>query len=337
LAGGRYGRLGGGTVGWGGAVGWGGCSWLGGWLGSGAVGLAWGLAGGAVWLASWGRHGGGRFGTRIVGLWTHGHAPPSRLFPQGEGCVRVGPPPTPALPDSQRAPQQTQPPPAARRPNATPPLNGKQTGFGRTGDAYWGFQLQGVQPDIVTMAKGIGNGLPMGAVVTTPAVAEALTRRIHFNTWARGLGLGVWVGVLVGCAWLQPNRPRRRKKRPPHLAQKRNRPENQNRPHARFGGNPVCSAGGRAVLRVIDREGIQQHCADVGSHLLGRLRALQVRGGGKEEEATPPMTERPSDWAYVPSGWRSPRPFPSALTDNPAPPPKLPTPPLTRTRPPSIF
>ena len=63
-----------------------------------------------------------------------------------------------------------------------------QTGFGRTGDAYWGFQLQGVQPDIVTMAKGIGNGLPLAAVVTTPAVAEALARRIHFNTCACGLG-----------------------------------------------------------------------------------------------------------------------------------------------------
>ena len=57
-----------------------------------------------------------------------------------------------------------------------------QTGFGRTGSAFWGFQNQGVQPDIVTMAKGIGNGLPLAAVVTTPEVAAALSRRIHFNT-----------------------------------------------------------------------------------------------------------------------------------------------------------
>ena len=42
-----------------------------------------------------------------------------------------------------------------------------QTGFGRTGDHYWGFQGHGVVPDIVTMAKGIGNGFPMAAVVTT--------------------------------------------------------------------------------------------------------------------------------------------------------------------------
>lgn len=42
-----------------------------------------------------------------------------------------------------------------------------QTGFGRTGSDFWGFQGHGVIPDIVTMAKGIANGYPMGAVVTT--------------------------------------------------------------------------------------------------------------------------------------------------------------------------
>ncbi|MGP8201616.1 MAG: aspartate aminotransferase family protein [Limisphaerales bacterium] len=58
-----------------------------------------------------------------------------------------------------------------------------QTGFGRTGTHYWGFESQGVTPDIVTMAKGIGNGCPLAAVVTTAKIAEALTRRIHFNTF----------------------------------------------------------------------------------------------------------------------------------------------------------
>ena len=58
-----------------------------------------------------------------------------------------------------------------------------QTGFGRTGRHYWGFELQGVMPDIVTMAKGIGNGLPLAAVVTTSQIASALTKRIHFNTF----------------------------------------------------------------------------------------------------------------------------------------------------------
>jgi alanine-glyoxylate transaminase/(R)-3-amino-2-methylpropionate-pyruvate transaminase len=58
-----------------------------------------------------------------------------------------------------------------------------QTGFGRTGTHYWGFETQGVVPDIVTMAKGIGNGAPLAAVVTTPKIAQALTSRIHFNTF----------------------------------------------------------------------------------------------------------------------------------------------------------
>ncbi len=58
-----------------------------------------------------------------------------------------------------------------------------QTGFGRTGAHFWGFENQGVIPDIVTMAKGIGNGCPLAAVVTTAKIAETVTRRIHFNTF----------------------------------------------------------------------------------------------------------------------------------------------------------
>jgi len=58
-----------------------------------------------------------------------------------------------------------------------------QAGFGRTGTHYWGFETQGVIPDIVTMAKGIGNGCPLGAVVTTPKIAATLAARTHFNTF----------------------------------------------------------------------------------------------------------------------------------------------------------
>ncbi len=58
-----------------------------------------------------------------------------------------------------------------------------QTGFCRTGSHYWGFENHGVIPDIVTMAKGIGNGIPLAAVVTTPDIANALASRIHFNTF----------------------------------------------------------------------------------------------------------------------------------------------------------
>ena len=58
-----------------------------------------------------------------------------------------------------------------------------QSGFGRTGTHFWGFETQGVVPDIVSMAKGIGNGCPLAAVVTTPKIAQALATRIHFNTF----------------------------------------------------------------------------------------------------------------------------------------------------------
>jgi alanine-glyoxylate transaminase/(R)-3-amino-2-methylpropionate-pyruvate transaminase len=58
-----------------------------------------------------------------------------------------------------------------------------QTGFGRTGDHYWGFQNFGVVPDFVTMAKGLGNGVPIAAVTTRMEIAQALTQRLHFNTF----------------------------------------------------------------------------------------------------------------------------------------------------------
>ncbi len=112
-----------------------------------------------------------------------------------------------------------------------------QAGFGRTGTHYWGFETQGVMPDIVTMAKGIGNGCPLAAVVTTPEIARSLASRIHFNT---------------------------------------------------FGGNPVSCAQGRAVLRVIEKEGLQANCLELGAYLTEGFERLaekhsligQVRGKG---------------------------------------------------------
>jgi len=58
-----------------------------------------------------------------------------------------------------------------------------QTGFGRTGHHFWGFENYGVVPDIVTMAKGIGNGAPLGAVTTRPEIATHLKQKLHFNTF----------------------------------------------------------------------------------------------------------------------------------------------------------
>ena len=58
-----------------------------------------------------------------------------------------------------------------------------QTGFGRTGEHYWGFQNFDVVPDFVTMAKSLGNGAPIAAVTTRMEIAQSLTQRIHFNTF----------------------------------------------------------------------------------------------------------------------------------------------------------
>jgi alanine-glyoxylate transaminase/(R)-3-amino-2-methylpropionate-pyruvate transaminase len=58
-----------------------------------------------------------------------------------------------------------------------------QTGFGRTGEHFWGFENWGVTPDLVTMAKGIGNGAPLGACTTRPEIGAMMKNRVHFNTY----------------------------------------------------------------------------------------------------------------------------------------------------------
>ena len=64
-----------------------------------------------------------------------------------------------------------------------------QTGFGRTG-TMWGVDVEGVSPDIVTMAKGIANGYPISAVVTTDAIA---------NAW-KGGNISTFGGNAISCA-----------------------------------------------------------------------------------------------------------------------------------------
>ncbi|XP_022209288.1 alanine--glyoxylate aminotransferase 2-like [Drosophila obscura] len=60
-----------------------------------------------------------------------------------------------------------------------------QVGFGRVGTHYWAFETQGVVPDIVCVAKPMGNGHPVGAVVTTQEIAQAFhaTGVAYFNTY----------------------------------------------------------------------------------------------------------------------------------------------------------
>jgi len=59
-----------------------------------------------------------------------------------------------------------------------------QAGYGRLGRHFWGFEFDGVVPDIVTMGKPMGNGHPLAAVVTRPEIAEALAAETgYFNTF----------------------------------------------------------------------------------------------------------------------------------------------------------
>ncbi len=72
-----------------------------------------------------------------------------------------------------------------------------QVGFGRVGSHFWGFETQGVVPDIVTMGKPIGNGHPMGAVVTTPEIAAAFANGMeYFNTFG-GNPVSCTIGLAV--------------------------------------------------------------------------------------------------------------------------------------------
>jgi 4-aminobutyrate aminotransferase-like enzyme len=59
-----------------------------------------------------------------------------------------------------------------------------QPGFGRTGSGMWGFERHRVEPDIVTMGKPMGNGFPVGGVVTRPQILEAFCATTgYFNTY----------------------------------------------------------------------------------------------------------------------------------------------------------
>jgi alanine-glyoxylate transaminase/(R)-3-amino-2-methylpropionate-pyruvate transaminase len=73
-----------------------------------------------------------------------------------------------------------------------------QSGWGRTGEHFWGFENFGVVPDMVTMAKGIGNGAPLSAVTTRPEIAAEMSRKLHFNTFG-----GNPVSVTHGLATLE--------------------------------------------------------------------------------------------------------------------------------------
>lgn len=113
-------------------------------------------------------------------------------------------------------------------------LDEVQTGMGRTG-AFFAHQHDGVTPDVVTMAKGLGGGLPIGACLAVGPAAGLMTPGLHGST---------------------------------------------------FGGNPICAAAARAVLRVIADQDLVRHAEVLGKSLRHGIESLNhplidhVRGRG---------------------------------------------------------
>ena len=113
-------------------------------------------------------------------------------------------------------------------------LDEVQTGLARIGE-WFAFHRAGIVPDVVTLAKGLGGGLPLGAVIGVGAAGELFGPGDHGST---------------------------------------------------FGGNPVCAAAGSAVLRVIARDGLNEHVAALGKQITDGVTELRhpaistVRGAG---------------------------------------------------------
>ena len=100
-----------------------------------------------------------------------------------------------------------------------------QTAWGRTGDKWFGIEHYGVEPDIMTSAKGMGNGVPIGWTITTPEIADKFPG-LTFST---------------------------------------------------FGGNPVSSAVGLAVINVIEKNDLLTNCRVVGDYFHEKLLELQQK------------------------------------------------------------
>ncbi|MGW5779204.1 aminotransferase [Streptomyces sp. NPDC003863] len=72
-----------------------------------------------------------------------------------------------------------------------------QVGYGRLGHWFWGFEQQGVVPDIVCVAKAMGNGHPLGAVITSRSVAERYREQGYFFSSTGGSPVSSTVGLTV--------------------------------------------------------------------------------------------------------------------------------------------
>src|SRR5207237_6744726 len=72
-----------------------------------------------------------------------------------------------------------------------------QTGYGRIGTHFWGFEVYGVVPDVVVLGKPIGNGHPIGAVITTRAIADSFDNGMEFFSTFGGNNVSCAIGLKV--------------------------------------------------------------------------------------------------------------------------------------------
>ena len=72
-----------------------------------------------------------------------------------------------------------------------------QTGYGRIGTHFYGFEMYGVVPDIVVLGKPIGNGHPIGAVITTRAIADSFDNGMEFFSTFGGNNVSCAIGLAV--------------------------------------------------------------------------------------------------------------------------------------------
>jgi 4-aminobutyrate aminotransferase-like enzyme/Ser/Thr protein kinase RdoA (MazF antagonist) len=72
-----------------------------------------------------------------------------------------------------------------------------QVGFGRLGTHFWGFETQGVVPDMVVLGKPIGNGFPLAAVVTTAEIADSFNNGMEFFSTFGGNPVACAAGLAV--------------------------------------------------------------------------------------------------------------------------------------------
>lgn len=72
-----------------------------------------------------------------------------------------------------------------------------QTGFGRLGDYFWGFEAQNVMPDVVIVGKPIANGHPMAAVITTEEIAKSFSKGVEFFSSFGGNPVSCAIGLSV--------------------------------------------------------------------------------------------------------------------------------------------